>query len=70
VENVVVTFWRIKHTSAFDERLALKALQLREQAKAMPKGKDRNMIRRRSRKAEVAVHVNKSLGSPGLVPPK
>jgi hypothetical protein len=65
-----VTLRRIKHTSAFDERLALKALQLREQAKAMPKGKDRNVIRRRCRKAEVAVHVSKSLGSPGLVPPK
>jgi hypothetical protein len=65
-----MTLRRIKHPSAFDERLALKALRLREQANAMPKGKDRNMIRRRARKAEVAAHVSKALGSPGLVPPE
>ena len=54
---------RNKYPLAFDERLALEALGLKEQAKAMPHGKDRNSILRRAKKVEIALHISESLGS-------
>ena len=62
--------YRMKHTATFEERLAEQARDLRELAKAMPPGVEREALIRRARQAETAVHINEWLTSPGLSPPK
>lgn len=59
---------RVKHTKTFEERLAVTAAQLKEQARGMPVGKDRELVMRRARQAETAANINKWLTSPGLRP--
>ncbi len=61
---------RIKHTASFEERLAQEALRLREQAKSLPPGMERDQLIRRARQAETACRMNRWLTSPGLQPPK
>ena len=61
---------RTKHRTPFEERLALEALRLKEQAKQLPPGKDRETLRRKARRAYVAAHINEWLTSPELQPPK
>jgi hypothetical protein len=61
---------RIKHTASFEERLAQEALRLREQAKSLPPGIERDQLIRRARQAETASRMNQWLTSPGLQPPK
>ena len=61
--------YRIKHTATFEERLAEQAHDLREQAKAMPPGVEREALIRRARQAETASHMNEWLRSPGLKSP-
>jgi hypothetical protein len=61
---------RVKHKTTFEERLAEQARSLREQAKAMPHGVERENLIRRARQAETASHMNEWLTSPGLVSPK
>jgi hypothetical protein len=59
---------RIKQAS-FEERLAEHARRLKEQAKALPPGKERDGLMRRARQAEVTAHLNQWLSSPGLASP-
>jgi hypothetical protein len=61
---------RTKQRVTFEERLAAEALRLREQAKAMAPGIEREMLLRRARQAETASHISDWLASPGLAPPK
>ena len=61
---------RIMHKASFEERLALEVQRLKEQARALPPGIDREMLLRRARQAETASHMNQWLSSPGLMSPK
>jgi hypothetical protein len=61
---------RIKHKASFEERLAEHARRLREQAKMLPPGKERDGLMRRSRQAEITAHISEWLTSPGLASPK
>jgi hypothetical protein len=61
---------RIKHVASFEERLAELARRLREQAKTLPPGKERDGLMRRARQAEITSHLNEWLTSPGLASPR
>jgi hypothetical protein len=61
---------RIKHTMSFDERLVDRAKRLRDQAKTLSPGIERDELIRKARQAETASRVNDWLTSPGLAPPK
>jgi hypothetical protein len=52
------------------DRLALHALRLKDEANALRPGPERDAIIRRARQAENASHVNDWLSSPGLQPPR
>jgi hypothetical protein len=60
----------IKHSTSFEERLAKEAERLKEQAKELPPGKDRELLLRKARQANTAAHITEWLNSPGLQPPK
>jgi hypothetical protein len=53
----------------FDKRLALEALRVKEQIKSLPQGRKRELLARRARELEIALHVDKWLSSSGLRPP-
>jgi hypothetical protein len=55
---------------SFDERLAQEARRVREQAKTMPPGIERENLLRKARQTETALHINEWLISPGRQPPK
>jgi hypothetical protein len=61
---------RIKHEVSFEGRLANQAKRLRDQAKTLPPGIERDDLLRRARQAETASHINEWLTSPGLALPK
>ena len=61
---------RIKHKMSLEERLANQARQLREQAKTLPHGAEREELLRKARQTETASHMSGWLSSPGLQPPK
>ena len=69
-EDGVMERRRIKHETSFEERMAEQARSLREQAKTMPPGIEREGLIRRARQAETASHMNDWLSSPGLASPK
>jgi hypothetical protein len=52
------------------DRLALHALRLKEEAQALLPGPERDAMIRRARQAETASHVDEWLLSPGLRPPR
>jgi hypothetical protein len=52
------------------DRLALHALRLKEEAQVLRPGAERDAMIRRARQAETASHVNEWLLSPGLQPPR
>ena len=52
------------------DRLALHALRLKEEAQALRPGLERDDMIRRARHAETASHVDDWLSSPGLRAPK
>jgi len=60
---------RLNQELLSEERLALKARLLKEQAKGLPLGPDREALMRRARQMDVAAHLNEWLTSPGLRPP-
>ena len=60
---------RIMHKATLEERLAQEAQSLREQAEALPPGRDRENLLRRARQAETASHMSEWLSSPGLMSP-
>jgi hypothetical protein len=61
---------RIKHTKSFEERLEEDAIRLRERARTMPPGAERELLLRKARQTETAAHINEWLSSPGLRPAK
>jgi len=60
---------RFKQTQSLEVRLAEEANRLREEAKLLPPGAQRNEVIRKARQAETASHMNEWLTSPGLRPP-
>jgi hypothetical protein len=47
----------------------LEALRAKEQIKSLPQGRKRELLARRARELEIALHVDKWLSSSGLRPP-
>jgi hypothetical protein len=60
---------RTKHVKTFQERLADEAQRFREAAEPLPPGTAKELLLRRARQAETAVHMNEWLKSSGLRPP-
>jgi hypothetical protein len=60
---------RFKQTQSLEERLAEEAKRLREEAKLLPPGAERDRIIRKARQAETGSHLTEWLTSPGLRPP-
>ena len=54
---------RIKHNSTLAERLAAEADRLRERAKKMPRGRQREELLRKARQMETAFDMNELLSS-------
>jgi hypothetical protein len=61
---------RFKQTLSLEERLSREAERLREQAKKLPHGLERETLLRKARQAETGSHMSEWLTSPGLQPPK
>ena len=61
---------RFKQTVSLEERLAQEAERLREAAKALPPGPQREDTLRKARQAETGSHMSEWLRSPGLQPPE
>jgi hypothetical protein len=61
---------RFKHILTFPDRLEQDAKALKEKAREMPPGKEREMMLRKARQVNTALHINEWLTSPGLRPPK
>ncbi len=60
---------RFKQTETLEERLAHQARELRDRAKAMPSGVEKEALLKRARQAETGAHLSEWLQSPGLQPP-
>jgi hypothetical protein len=61
---------RFKQTISLETRLSEEAKRLRDEAKLLPPGAEREELIRKARHAEAAAHMNDWLTSPGLQPPK
>jgi hypothetical protein len=61
---------RFSQSSPLEVRLAEEAKSLREQAKKLPHGPQREALLRRARQNEVGAHMTEWLASPGLQPPE
>lgn len=59
----------IKPTSSFKQRLSEEAAKLRAAAEQLPPGTQRELLMKRVRQAEAAVHINDWLAAPGSAPP-
>ncbi|MCK1287531.1 hypothetical protein IVB41_26860 [Bradyrhizobium sp. 44] len=60
---------RFKQTTTLTERLAEEAARLREEARTLAPGRRREMLLRRARQDETAMHISAWLRSPGLRAP-
>jgi hypothetical protein len=58
------------HKLPFEQRLAQEARRVKERAKSLPHGRERELLSRKARQLEVALHINEWLSSPGLKPPE
>ena len=61
---------RFTQTISLGDRLAEEAERLRQQARTVPAGKDRQSLLRKARQLETASHINEWLSSPGLQTPQ
>jgi hypothetical protein len=61
---------RFKQTVSLEERLSEEAKRLREVAKSLPPGSQREDMLRKARQAETGSHMSEWLRSPGLQPPE
>nr|WP_247298561.1 hypothetical protein [Bradyrhizobium sp. 179] len=61
---------RVVQSSPLEVRLAEEAISLREQAKKLPHGPQREALLRRAQQNEVGAHMTEWLTSPGLQPPE
>ena len=53
----------------FKKHLALEALRVKEQIKSLPQGRERELLARKARELDIALHVDKWLSSSGLKSP-
>ena len=60
----------LKHTTSFEERLAQEAERAKIQAEKLPEGLERDLLLKKARQAETAMHITEWLASPGLRPPR
>jgi hypothetical protein len=60
---------RVKQTDTLEERLAEEASRLREEAKTLKPGPERDVLIRKARQAETGSQMSEWLRSPGLRPP-
>jgi hypothetical protein len=60
---------RFKHIHTLPDRLANEARALKEKARLVPLGKDRDALLKKARQMEAAVQISDWLSSPGLRPP-
>ena len=58
-----------RQTESLEARLAQEAKRLREEAKLLPPGAQRDELIRKARQAETGSHMTEWLTSPGLRPP-
>ena len=61
---------RVKQTASLEQRLAEKAMFLREEAKLLPPGPVRDATLRAARQIATGAHMTEWLQSPGLQPPE
>ena len=61
---------RFKQTTSLEERLAEQAQRLRQEAKSLPPGIEREPAISKARQAETGAHISEWLNSPGLQPPR
>jgi len=61
---------RFAQTTSLEQRLAEEAKRLREQAKKLPPGPDRERLLRKAREDEMVAQMAGWITSPGLQPPK
>jgi len=61
---------RVKQTLCLEERMAEQATKLKEQARQLPAGPEREAVLRRARIAETGAHLSDWVQSPGLAPPE
>jgi hypothetical protein len=54
----------------FEERLAQEAHGVKERAKTLPQGQERELLCREARQLETALHISEWISSPGLQPPR
>ena len=59
-----------RQTISLEQRLAEEARRLREQAKRLPPGPDRERLLRKVREDEMVAQMADWIASPGLQPPK
>jgi hypothetical protein len=57
---------RVIQTETLEERLAGRAKELRERAKAMPPGVEKEALLKRAKQAETGAHMSEWLSSSGL----
>ena len=60
---------RFKQIQSLKDRLVSQVQRLREEAKLLPPGRERETKLRSARQAETAAHIDEWLQSPGLKPP-
>ena len=60
---------RVKHVRSLEQRLAGEAKALRERAKGLPPGIERDAALQKARHNEAAAHMTEWLTSPGLKSP-
>ncbi|MBR0780457.1 hypothetical protein [Bradyrhizobium iriomotense] len=65
----MLTRRRYKQTRTLDQRLAEEAARLRDEARALPPGREREILLRKARQDETAVQIEAWLRSPGLRAP-
>ena len=61
---------RFKQTLTLEERLAIEAQRLREEAKKLPPGAEQAELLRKAREDEMVAQMAGWITSPGLQPPK
>jgi hypothetical protein len=61
---------RLKQTLSLEERLAEEAKRLREEAKLLPPGPQRETLLRKARQCDTGSHMSEWLRSPELRPPE
>jgi hypothetical protein len=55
---------------SFNERLATYAEKMKEAARLLPAGQERDEALKKARQVDVATHLQEWLSSPGLAPPR